>query len=56
MLWVAKLIGAMMPMVTPAIKDELEVLLKKLHDKAIATDNPIDDYLTQFLLDIMGIK
>ena len=54
--WIAKFLGVLLPMVTPAIKTEAEELLKKLHAKALETDNPIDDYFTQFLLDIFGIK
>ena len=54
--WLAKLLATILPMVTPAIRDELFELLKKLHEKALKTDNPFDDYLTQFLLDLFGIE
>ncbi|HHD81020.1 MAG TPA: hypothetical protein ENK99_05480 [Campylobacterales bacterium] len=54
--WAGKFLGMILPMVTPEIKKELFDLLKKLHEKALQTDNVFDDYLTQFLLDLFGIK
>jgi len=54
--WLGKILGMVLPVLTPSIKDELFSFLKKLHEKAVETDNPIDDFLTQFLLDIFGVE
>ena len=54
--WASKFLGMILPMITPEIKKELFDLLKRLHEKALQTDNAFDDLLTQFLLDLFGIK
>lgn len=54
--WIAKMLAAIMPMVTPAIKKELEKFLVDLHARALKTKNPVDDYVTSFFLDLMGIE
>ena len=56
MKWVAKLLAAILPLVTPALKEELEKFVKALHEKALTTPNPVDDYITKFLMDILGLK
>ena len=53
--WIAKLLSAILPLVTPAIKKELEKFVVELHEKALKTENPVDDYLTNFLLDVLGV-
>ena len=54
--WASKFLGMILPMITPEIKSELVTLLKKLHNKALQTNNIFDDMLTQFLLDLFSIK
>ena len=54
--WIAKMLAAVLPLVTPSIKKELEKFLVELHAKALRSKNPVDDYLTKFLLDLMGIE
>ena len=54
--WIAKLLSAILPMITPAIKKELEGFVIELHEKALKTENPVDDYLTTFLMNILGVK
>jgi hypothetical protein len=42
--------------VTPIIRDALEEALLKLYAKAEATENPWDDWLVGFLLDVLAIE
>lgn len=49
------LLGPLLSTVTPAIKQELNVLLTDLFKKAQATPNPWDDFLVGLLLDILAI-
>ena len=51
----AKFLGLIMPMITPEIKELLFDFIKKLHEKALKTDNVFDDMLTQFLMDLFQI-
>ena len=53
--WTARMLGAIMPMLTPAIKKELERFIVDLHAKALKTKNPLDDYITKFLMDLFGL-
>lgn len=57
--WVINLLinalGAILPVLTPIIKRELEVFLTALYKKAMETPNPWDDYLVRFLLRILSI-
>ena len=41
--------------VTPEIEKELESFLIKFYGKAMATENPLDDLLARFLLNIFDI-
>ena len=41
---------------TPMIKEELRRLMQAWYDKAKATENPIDDYLVEFIADLLGIN
>lgn len=41
---------------SPMIKEELRKLLQKWYDKAKATENPIDDYLVEFIADLLGVN
>lgn len=40
--------------VTPALREELEKALKELYKKAEATENPFDDLLIIFIMEILG--
>jgi hypothetical protein len=53
---IVALLGDLIEGLTPAVKDELGKLLYSLHDKALATKNPIDDMATGFLLRLMGFE
>jgi len=44
-----------MPVLTPEIKELLVDFLVVFYHKAMATDNPWDDFLARFLLRILGI-
>lgn len=50
------LIGVIVRAATPVIEKELEEFLSKWHKKCLATDNPWDDMLSEFLLDIFDIE
>ena len=41
---------------SPAIKSLIAELVVALHEKALKTDNPIDDILTELLVDIFCAK
>jgi len=42
--------------VSPLIEEELEKFMVKLYVKAEGTENPLDDLLVGFLLDMLDIK
>lgn len=58
--WVVELLiralGVLMPIVTPSLREALETFLKDLYAKAKETANPWDDFLTKFLMRILGIE
>lgn len=41
--------------ITPTLEQELEKFLLRFHAKALATENPLDDLLSGFLLRIFDI-
>lgn len=41
---------------SPMIKEELRKLLQAWYNKAKATENPIDDYLVEFIADLLGVN
>lgn len=41
--------------ITPTLEEELEKFLLKFHGKCLATENPLDDLLSTFLLRIFDI-
>lgn len=48
-------LGPIFSTLTPLIKKLLENFLTDLYQKALATENPWDDYVVGLLLDILGI-
>ena len=50
-----KVLAAIIPAISPAIREELEGLLLALYAKAVESPNPWDDFLVRFLLRIMQI-
>jgi len=57
--WLIKLLQILLaPLllaITPLIKDLFEDSLKKLLEKARATDNPIDDFFVEFLFNVLSV-
>lgn len=57
--WIINLVLAVlkviMPVLSPTLREELNKLMLSLYEKAMATDNPWDDFLMRFLLRILGI-
>lgn len=55
-----KLAGIVLPkiidLLSPAIRDELKGLLVSLHKKALATENPFDDYGVEFIAELLAIE
>lgn len=54
--WIWKLIGLVVPVVTPALRDMLTESLNKLEEAAKKTPNPWDDVLVDMLKAIMLSK
>lgn len=52
---IALLLRPILKAVTPMLKDLVEDNLIKLYNKAVATENPIDDLFMEFLLNILDI-
>ena len=52
---VALILGPLLKIVSPMIKDALTDVLQKLYLKAYATENPVDDLLVGLLLELLGI-
>ena len=52
---VALILGPLLKIVSPMIKDALTEALQKLYLKAYATENPVDDLLVGLLLELLGI-
>lgn len=40
---------------SPMIKEALDKFLTSWYQKALATENPADDYLVEFIADLLGI-
>jgi hypothetical protein len=55
LLMVMKIVVPLFGLVTPEIKKLLNDFLTALYLKALATDNPWDDFAVGFLLDILAI-
>ena len=53
---ILKLLGPIMKALTPTLREALEGFLLDYYEKAAETDNPWDDFLALFLLNIFGIK
>lgn len=54
--FLAPVLGSLVGVLTPEIRNELVKLLKDLDAKAKATPNPFDDFVTGFLLHVFGIE
>jgi len=48
-------LAAIIPVLSPALRGELEKAMLSLYAKAMESDNPWDDFLMRFLLRILGI-
>lgn len=48
-------LAVIMPVLSPALREELVKVMLNLYEKAMATENPWDDFLMRFLLRILGI-
>ena len=53
---VVKILSLILPVVTPALRAELEKFLLKFYEKAKETPNPWDDFLAKFLMRILGME
>jgi len=51
---VLQILGTILPVITPSLRDALERFLKDFYAKAKETPNPWDDFLAKFLLRIVG--
>jgi len=49
-------LGAILSVVSPKIREELENFVSHLEEKAKETPNPADDMLVDFLKHILGMK
>ena len=52
---ILKLLIPMLSVITPVLKEELETWLLEFYAKALETENPWDDFVAGFLLDIFSI-
>ena len=46
----------MLGLASPMIREELRKLLQSWYNKAKATENPIDDFLVEFIADLLGVN
>lgn len=57
---IVKIIGLflkpILSLASPMIKEELRKLLQAWYEKARSTENPIDDYLVEFIADLLGVN
>ena len=53
---VVKVLGLILPVMTPSIRTALEKFLKELYAKAKESPNPWDDFVVKFLMRILGIE
>jgi len=53
--WMARILAAVMPIVSPALKKELTRFFTDLHEKALKTKNPVDDFITGLFLYLLGL-
>jgi hypothetical protein len=51
----ALILGPLLNALTPTIRELLGDALRKVYAKALATPNPVDDYLVGFLLDVLQV-
>jgi len=49
------LLGAILPVLTPMIKEALTAFLLDLYKKSLETPNPWDDFVIRFFLRILSI-
>jgi hypothetical protein len=52
---VLKVLGTILPVITPSIREMLEKFLLDFYAKAKETPNPWDDFLAKFLMRMLGI-
>jgi hypothetical protein len=48
-------LGALLDMMTPMLKDELHKFLRGWHEKALTTETPIDDILSEKVCELFGV-
>ncbi|MBD3390736.1 MAG: hypothetical protein GF410_01860 [Chitinivibrionales bacterium] len=53
---IGKVLGALVDVLTPHIRELLEKWLYDLYEKALKTDNPADDTLIEFLAALLRIE
>jgi len=57
--WIINLLinvlGSILPVLTPMIRESLSAFLTDLYKKAVETPNPWDDFVVKFLLRILSI-
>jgi hypothetical protein len=57
--WILNLIvsvlGPLISLLTPQIKEALTEFVQNLYDKAQATDNPVDDVFVRFLAALLDV-
>ena len=53
---VVSVLTPLIGLLTRSIKEELEGFLIPWYEKCLETENPFDDFLAEFILEILGIK
>jgi hypothetical protein len=52
---VQKILAAVLPLISPMLRDELEKFLVSFYKKSLETPNPWDDFLASLLLSLFQI-
>ena len=51
-----RVLGAIIKLVSPEIREAGEKIMKEWYEKAKQTDNPWDDYLVELIASLLGFK
>ena len=54
--WIAQILGPILDLMSPVLRKELEEAIKKIWDKAKASENPWDDHGIKLLADLLKIE
>jgi len=53
---VGMIIGSILSVVSPTIREALQEFFRNLYREALETDNPLDDFAVRFLCGIFGVS